>query len=388
MKINIKRSLKWIGLGLVGLLLGAALVSYIANRGLPVSSPVVDRLSETEKARLLETDHLRKALGNSVWPGWGDAEIPTVTYNEQNAFCVGIPGPSAGWTFISGTHQGGPWETVPGDSYAGQAYYRQRLANLKENPQNFIARVGETWAATMQTSEYSEIAFYQGFREQLPPVVREVFPYGLMWQTLNGGGIEGLIGGLAHEAFHVFQAQSALARVQAAENTAHLEGSYPFEDSGQNQAWKDELDLLVSAVRAGSTQEARVLAQRYLDARQARRADLSPELTDYERQREWLEGLAKYAELQIDRAAAGSEYQPAPEILSVASFHGYDSRLRFFEQQMDEVKRMDTYRGEVRFYYSGFAQAVLLDRLMPGWKARAMDGGVFLDALLAEAVNQ
>lgn len=237
-----------------------------------MSSEVVDRLSPAEKARLLETDHLRQTLGSSVWPGWGDAEIPTVVYNEQNAFCVGIPGPSAGWTFVSGTHQGGPWETVAGDSYAGQAYYRLRLVNPKETPQNFIAQVGETWAATMQTNEYTEIAFYQGFHEQLPPVVREIFPYALMWQTLNGGGIEGLIGGLAHETFHVFQAQSALNRVQAAEKTAHLEGSYPFEDPGQNQSWKDELDLLVSAVRAGTNQEARVLAQRYLDARQSHRA--------------------------------------------------------------------------------------------------------------------
>jgi hypothetical protein len=353
-----------------------------------VKSPLIDRLSAAEKARLLETDHLRRTLGNVVWPGWGDIAVPYVVYNEQYAFCVAIPDPSAGWDFVNGVHQGGLWETVPGDNYAGQVYYRQRLTNPKENPQNFIARVGETWAATMQTHEYSEIAFYQGFRDQLPPVVREVFPYPLMWQLLNGGGIEGLIAGLAHETFHVYEAESAWIRVQAAEKAASLEGAYPFDDPDQNQAWKDELDILVNAVRAGSDQEARALAQRYLETRQARRASLAANLVDYERQREWLEGLAKYAELQLGRAAAGGEYQPSPEILSVASFRGYGSRVRFWEQQMDEVKRMDTYRSEVRFYYSGFTQAVLLDRLMPGWKAKAMDEGVYLDGLLAEAVNK
>ena len=386
--MKFKRILKWIGLGLVGLLLGASLVSFLINRSLPDHSPVVDRLSDAEKARLLETDHLRRTLGDTVWPGWGELTIPFVVYNEAYAFCVAIPSPAAGWDFVYGEHQGGAWEMVPGDTYAGQVYYRQRLANPKENPQNFIARVGDVWAATMQTHEYSEVAFYQGFREQLPPVLREVFPYPLMWQLLNGGGIEGLVGGLAHEAFHVFEAESALKRVQAAENVAHLEGSYPFDDESQNQAWKDELDLLVSAVRAGSDSDARVLAERYLETRQARRAGLSADLVEYERQREWLEGLAKYAELQLGRAAAGGGYQPVPEILTVASFHGYDSRVRFWEQQLDEVTRMNTYRSEVRFYYSGFAQAALLDRLMPGWKEKAMDEGVFLDGLLAKALNQ
>jgi hypothetical protein len=32
------------------------------------------------------------------------------------------------------------------------------------------------------------------------------------------------------------------------------------------------------------------------------------------------------------------------------------------------------------------AQATLLDRLLPGWKARALSEGVWLETLLAEAV--
>jgi hypothetical protein len=51
------------------------------------------------------------------------------------------------------------------------------------------------------------------------------------------------------------------------------------------------------------------------------------------------------------------------------------------------MKRMAGDDGDGRFYYSGMAQAVLLDRLMPGWKARAMQDSVFLEALLAEAVD-
>lgn len=44
--------------------------------------------------------------------------------------------------------------------------------------------------------------------------------------------------------------------------------------------------------------------------------------------------------------------------------------------------------GDGRFYYSGWAQAVIPDRLLPGWQARAFDQDVWLEDLLREAVGQ
>ena len=43
--------------------------------------------------------------------------------------------------------------------------------------------------------------------------------------------------------------------------------------------------------------------------------------------------------------------------------------------------------GDYRFYLSGMAQARLLDRLAPGWTARALTEDVSLEELLAEAVG-
>ena len=43
-------------------------------------------------------------------------------------------------------------------------------------------------------------------------------------------------------------------------------------------------------------------------------------------------------------------------------------------------------REDIRFYYSGMAQAVALDRLMPTWKTRAFADATWLETLLAEAV--
>jgi hypothetical protein len=43
--------------------------------------------------------------------------------------------------------------------------------------------------------------------------------------------------------------------------------------------------------------------------------------------------------------------------------------------------------GETRFYYTGMAQAFLLDRLAPGWKERLWSSQAWLEEILAEAVE-
>jgi hypothetical protein len=44
-------------------------------------------------------------------------------------------------------------------------------------------------------------------------------------------------------------------------------------------------------------------------------------------------------------------------------------------------------QGDGRFYYSSMAQAFMLDRLMPDWKQKAFNKGVWIEDLLAEAAG-
>lgn len=55
--------------------------------------------------------------------------------------------------------------------------------------------------------------------------------------------------------------------------------------------------------------------------------------------------------------------------------------------QLDEVTRTAGREGETRFYYSGMAQAVLLDRLLPDWKERAFEPDSMLEDLLRDGVG-
>jgi hypothetical protein len=374
-------------LGLVGLCLLAILVSALSNLGLPQRSTTIDRLDELEKARLSEVIQLRRTFGDEVWPGWTQVDIPLIVYNESYAFLVGYPGsPPPGWFKVPAMEaRGGPWETVPGDEFLGSAYFRTPITDPEKTPEAFTVLVGDIWAATFHTREYSQVAFYRDFKEQLPPVVSSVVPLRLVWGLLMGK-TEMYIAALEHEAFHAYQGIVAADRLAVAERSVAVEGNYPFDSL--EGAWAQEMDVLIQAARAGTDSEAEELARQFLTLRSSRRESLRAEQVEYERLREWEEGLAKYAELEIGRLAATDEsYQPVEGISQDSSFQEYRGGERFWSQQLGEARNTTGVTGETRFYYSGNALAVVLDRLSPGWKPRALPGGEFLDVLLAEAVE-
>jgi hypothetical protein len=385
-----KTVLKIIG-ALLGLIVLLILVSALSNIGLPTESSSVEILSKLDKARAAEAYQLRRELGGQIWPGWEEQEIPSILHNEAYAFLLAYPGqPPAGWVKEpSGQHFGGEWKTVPEEAFLGQRYFRTPLLDGETTPENFTVRVGEFWTATLFTKEYAEIAFYEGFQEELPGFLARIFPYRLFWK-LAFGSSETYIEGLTHETFHSYQGIKAPDRLERAEEIAYLEEVYPWEDPQLVESWKKELDLLFRALQAESDEEALDLARQFLQQRQERRDldAITPEEIDYERNREWLEGLAKYTELKLGLLASSSPtYQPVPGLSQDPDFNAYRNQDRYFKQQIAEIKRRGNQAGESRFYYSGMGQAFLLDRFAPGWKDRIWQDAIWLDDLLAEAVR-
>ena len=244
--------------------------------------------------------------------------------------------------------------------------------------------VGERWVSSLQTYEAARINLTRTIRQDLPSLICPIFPYRLFLAQLLGGDDQ-YITLTAHEAFHAYQGMLAPEKLAVSETTnMQWESQYPWEDTALQADWQTELDLLAEALE--STDQARTLelARRFLDTRAARRdsAGLSPELVSYEQQREWLEGLARYAELEIWRQAHTGNYIPLPETGSLPSFNNYAGFETRWSRELDQMRRMAGDEGDGRFYYSGMAQATLLDRFLPGWKERAFDEGVWLEDLL------
>jgi hypothetical protein len=377
-------------LSILGLVIVLIAISALSNVGLPQKSRVVETLSEDDKIRLAEARHLRQEVGDQVWPGWAEADIPVIVYNEAYAFITDYPDPPPGWVKIpAGLTRGGPWEIVPDDSLNGQPYYRQALTDPGVTPEAFTVQVGDRWVASLQTYDWVSIRLVQPIRQDLPSFLRPIFPYHLFIGQLLGNS-DKYITLICHEAFHAYEGMLATEKLAFAENASiKYESQYPWQNTSLQADWQQELDLLAEALKSSDPSQVVDLTRQFLDLRSARRssAKLSAQLVTYEQQREWEEGLARYAELEVWHLANKESYTPLPETDQLSNFDGYAGFEKRWSQELQQMPRMADDEGDGRFYYTGMAQAYLLDQLMPGWKTRAFEEEIWLDDLLAEAVQ-
>jgi hypothetical protein len=166
-------------------------------------------------------------------------------------------------------------------------------------------------------------------------------------------------GVILHEAFHVYQMPVLKGWHDLAFDQGEL-WSLIYADAENNRLQDEEARLLQAAVQAPTVDEVREHAQRFLAIREGRRtywterlgAAKSGALLEWERRYEWQEGLATYIEwtLQPGRTA-------------------------------EIGKPVSAMQPRERIYRLGAAQALLLDRLAPGWQAQAMTGVSLMDLL-------
>jgi len=306
----------------------------------PVESLSV--LSAADMAEVAAALRLKKDKGDQAWPGFGSAVIPVILYNEGYEFLLGEANPPDGWTAV---------ET---GEFEGRPYFRRAAGK----PQAFAVRAGIRWAGSIGTLE---------MMSRKGPLKLSPDFY---------------IAAVLHEMFHAFQAGSAPERFDRALAAYKEEGRYPFKDKEFAEAWKDEGAALAGALKAADDPEAVRRAQEFLTIRDARRvrAGLGPELLGYERELEWLEGLAKYAEVYFEEL-----------IISPGDgASGRRPRPGFFPLTWDFARlanNLGGQEGDLRFYMSGMAQARLLDRFSPGWKEKSGVGRASLEDLLRAVVG-
>jgi hypothetical protein len=362
------------------------------NTRLPEHSEVTDKLSQAEKAILLEAQHLRQSTGDEILPGWGQASIPMILYNEEYAFLTGVTAPPTydGWkTVRTGEQRGTTWEVVPNDDFQGEPYYRQALSQ-GVTPQAFTVRVGEDYAASITTYEYFPIMMRSQLQEVFPEFINSIFPYRIYIDLLVSGSDQ-YVTLILHEAEHAYQGHVAEDRLVAGEQANFdFEQVYPWDNAGLREDWQTELDTLAKALQASTNEETILLVKEFLEIRQTRResAALGADLIDFERQREWVEGIGRYAEISAYRLAYEREdYLPVQEIIDAPDFNDYDKYGKRWAREIDQMTRLASDASERRFYYTGMAQAMLLDRLAPGWQSQLFEPGVWLEDLLTEALS-
>jgi hypothetical protein len=306
--------------------------------------PGAGKLEAADKEALAGALRLKADLGEAVWPGFGNADIPVIVYDDEFEYLFRLPNPPP------------PWDIVVGDDYLGQTYFRRPA----KDPQSFAVDLGGRWAGSLSS--------LGRMNRKIP------FKLGPDWYGL----------GLLHELFHAFQAEANPAKFAAARESYSLEDRYPFKNEELTADWNAEGAALSRALNASDPVGMTKAVIEFFRIRDGRRDSigLARDLVRFERRMEWLEGLAKYAEVRADELAvaradqdAYARFRPGLHFLVRADF----ARL---------AGSLGRQEGDLRFYLSGMAIARLLDRLDPGWKRRAFTGRTELEDLLRSAIKK
>jgi hypothetical protein len=369
---NDRRRSSCLGRGLrVGFSAVAVIVATLAVWALvnvpPPAAPVVrDYLTPRDLQLAVESQHLRTSLGERLWPGFQLAALPLQLYNERFGFVLGMPAPPG-------------WHEVTEGRYQGSPYYRT------DNPerQAFAVRVGDRWAGSLAVKEMADAELPRLFRRK-SGILARLIPYRLFATSTDQ-----YVGLLLHEQFHAFQAERNGRRFDRATSAYTAGARYPWDDPRFRQAWMDETKLLLGAA-AATDRAARVgEAARFLASRRSRQR-LLPDVgaLAFERELEWLEGLAKYVELTSWRLAGQTGYAAVPSMRGDPGFHGYRGYASHWAAERMTMRIGGSLRGDLPFYYSGAVQAMLLDELDSGWKTGFLESDRFLDDRLGDAIEQ
>ncbi|MDX1592269.1 MAG: hypothetical protein R3283_09910, partial [Balneolaceae bacterium] len=244
-------------LGIIVLLIMIMAGIGLHNLTLPEASENHLTLDGRNRILLDEATHLRESLGDQIWPGWDTLKIPWVVYNESHVFLVGMDQPAEGWKRVPRTvTEAGTWTQVQGEDY-----YRQPLPENGPTPQAFIVQIGDQYAASMTTREWTGIQMVRQIGNQLPGILKPVFPFGLFLHQFDSNWY---VSAILHESFHVLQAVTANESLIEAENVVSLEDEYPWDDPEFRSSWLEERKLLAAAIGEEDLDEMKKIAERWI----------------------------------------------------------------------------------------------------------------------------
>jgi hypothetical protein len=150
-----------------------------------------------------------------------------------------------------------------------------------------------------------------------------------------------------------------------------LWGQYPDFSATNRVLLQMEATALHDGILATSEDEQRKHAAEFLGFRAERRKQMPPEIARYESAEESSEGLASYIEYRLLETAFPDRADLRKQRLTSLAY----------------LSNLPREREQERFYLLGMAEALMLDRLRPGWKAEYESSDAFLDGLLEKVTT-
>ena len=342
----------------------------------PVTASAQDalRIDPLTLVALREARAAESAL--DLFPGWDLRTTPVLLYRPGvQDVLLGVEEPPEGFARYTGPSPLGE-ETI---------WIRNDSTHFALDGQNTVAEVGGhrvLVVADPASQARNQLRTFAGMeREQQDAWLDR-------WAFL--GSPYDLITLMLHEGFHVHQYAQGGAFADES-----LIAEYPLY-AAENNALQ-ELEGLILLAAARGEQPADVALREFAAVRSTRHAALGAELSGYEVAVEAAEGLAKYVEYRFYQVGDG--LTPHPDAFLMAGFDGYGRLAERFDGQLASAESLirgqtvvnnDRFgAGNLRFrlYPMGALEALLLDRVAPGWTTRVFAPGASPSSLLVAAAG-
>ena len=291
-------------------------------------------LSDPDRIRIAESFRLGKALGAELGPGAVEIPFAILLVTPDREFLIGHPRPST--EFVPLGH----------DSLLG--------TTVHSRPRQYGVGLLATFPAV---GGLSTIVVGQ------PEQTRKSSTFWVLT--------------VLHERFHQIQSSQSgyydgVAKLDLAggDQTGNWMLNYPFPyDSAKVvEAFHKYRDVLRRSLAPDA--DVGQAVRDVLAARATLRGALSPAEWRYFEFQLWQEGISRYIELRVARAAA--EQQPNAEYLKFPDVIPYavaaDSLRKNIERELATLNLSGWKR--VAFYPTGAAEGLLLDRVNPTWRSR------------------
>jgi hypothetical protein len=314
----------WIGL----VLLGVAGFPAAGHAQASVRLPGEDRI------RLAEARRLADQVCERIWPGWGRTAFPILLVSDSAEFLVGHRPPAGEFTTLG---------------------YDALLRSV-------------VWSRA----------------RQFPPTLLATFPAvgGVPTVVIGSAARTGKsstawVLSLLHEHFHQWQYSqpdyyAAVSRLELAHGDTTgrwmLEYAFPYDSAPVQQAVRSLATALARAL--DTPPDARVESLRaVIHVRDALRSRLGEADYRYLEFQLWQEGVARFIEYAVARAAATAG-EPSKEFQHLADHQSYGTAAHDGPAALrQELERLDLARDRrIAFYPIGAAVAVLLEETRTDWK--------------------
>ena len=321
------------------------------------------KLTQDELKDIKEAKRLKEVYGDRLFNSFSKADIPIIAFNNKYEFLINN-------SSLDNSFK----ELDKNNSVVGDNIY------IRENnqPQAFAVKVGSKWCGSMSTLYTFNYDLLKAMKKEMPFGLSILIPHQFMIVKKDI-----IPSAIIHEMVHGYFGNLNEIKLNKAEELHKILNTYPYTDNALKDAWNKEGKALYSAMNANSDEETIEYIREFLDIRDKRREEykLSSQLIDVERFIEWEEGLGKYSEIKIYEFAANEN--------SSISDYKYKTSMPYWKADFKNLRsKLGTRTGDYRFYLSGMAQAMILDKLSINWKGDIYRDGVYLEDKLRELAQK